>query len=186
MNYKNKRASLEMGVGTIVTIVLLVTVLILGAALIQNIFKSAKGVVDLTDQQLRGELDKLFSEEQQITIYPSTRLVEIKQDNIDGIGIGIKNLLTGSGTKKFAYKVEVSDPKINQKCGVDSREAESWIVSGQEEKGIIIPSGDFSIQKVLFNIPVGSPLCVIRFRVNVDVDGSPYGTDFFDISTKGK
>src|SRR4030043_1883739 len=99
----NRKGAMEMSVGTIVTIVLLVSVLILGIVLIKNIFTSAKGVVDLTDQQLRDEVNKLFSEENKISIYPATRIIEIKQDTTDGIGIGIKNLLTGaSGDKKFS------------------------------------------------------------------------------------
>ena len=61
MKSKSKIGQMEMSVGTIVTIVLLVTLLILGVVLIKNIFSSAKGVVDLTDQQLRSEISKLFS-----------------------------------------------------------------------------------------------------------------------------
>jgi len=187
MRIKNKRAAMEMSVGTIVTIVLLVTVLILGVVLIKNIFTSAKGVVDLTDQQLRNEVNKLFSEESKISIYPSTRLVEIKQDTTDGVGIGIKNLLTGaSGNKKFSYTVGVSDTDIQSKCGVDAGTAEAWIVTGRAEENIVIPSGDFSVQKVLFEIPLGSPLCTIRFRVNVQADGTAYATDFFDLKIRAK
>jgi hypothetical protein len=189
MKNKNKRAAMEMSVGTIVTIVLLVTVLILGVVLIKNIFTSAKGVVDLTDQQLRNEINKLFSEESKMSIYPSTRLVEIKQETTDGVGIGIKNLLTGvSGEKKFSYTVRVSDTDtdLNSKCGIDAGTAESWIVTGKSEKDIPIPSGDFSAQKVLFEIPVGAPLCTIRFRVEVKADGTNYATDFFDVKIKAK
>jgi hypothetical protein len=184
---RNKRAAMEMSVGTIVTIVLLVTVLILGIVLIKNIFSSAKGVVDLTDQQLRDEINKLFSEESKISIYPSTRLVEIKQDTTDGVGIGIRNLLTGANAnRKFSYEVSVSDTDLNSKCGINAATAEGWIVTGRAEENIPIPSGDFSSQKVLFEIPVGSPLCTIRFRVNVEADGTPYATDFFDLKIKAK
>ena len=57
MIIKNKKAAMEMSVGTIVTIVLLMSVLILGIFLVQNIFKSAKGAVDLTDKQLKNEIN---------------------------------------------------------------------------------------------------------------------------------
>ncbi len=184
---KNRKAAMEMSVGTIVTMVLLVTVLILGIVLIKNIFSSAKGVVDLTDQQLRDEINKLFSEESKISIYPSTRLVEIKQDSTDGVGLGIRNLLTGaSGNKKFSYEVAVSDSNLNEKCGINAETAEGWIVTGQAEEDIPIPSGDFSTQKVLFEVPVGAPLCTIRFRINVNADGAAYATDFFDLKIKAK
>ena len=65
---KNKSGAMEMSVGTIVTIVLLVSVLVLGVVLITQILASAKGAVDLTDQQLKGELEKLFSEEKRLAI----------------------------------------------------------------------------------------------------------------------
>ncbi len=184
---KNKKAAMEMSVGTMVTIVLLMSVLILGIVLIKSIFSSAKGAIDLTDEQLKEELDKIFSEEQKLAIYPRTRYVGIKQGDLEGVGFGIKNLIEGSAaTKKFHYKVEVSDPNLQKKCGVRVLEVESWITTGKEEGNIPIPPGDFSSQKVLFNIPLGSPLCTIRFRVNVDVDGTAYATNFFDVNIKAK
>ena len=184
---KSKRAAMEMSVGTMVTIVLLMSVLILGIFLIQKIFTSAKGAIDLTDQQLRNEINKLFGEESRIAIYPGNRLVEIKQEDTDGVGIGIKNLLSGvEGTSTFSYQVVVSDPDLERKCGISEDRVIDWIVTGRSEVDIPIPSGSFSSQKVLFEIPSGSPLCIIRFRVNVDTDGTAYDTDFFDISIKAK
>jgi hypothetical protein len=186
-NILSKKAAFEMSVGTIVTIVLSVTLLVLGIFFVQQIFSSAKGVVDLTDQQLRNEINKLFSEENRISIYPSTRLVEIKQETTDGVGIGIKNLLTGaSGDATFSYAVSVSDADLEEKCGVNEEEVERWIATGRAESDIPIPSGDISTQKVLFEIPTGAPLCTIRFRINVQADGDSYATDFFDLRVKAK
>jgi len=51
---KNRRAAMEMSVGTIVTIVLLMTVLILGLVLVRTIFSSAKYNVDVIDEKIRG------------------------------------------------------------------------------------------------------------------------------------
>ena len=186
---KGRKGAMEMSVGTIVTIVLFVTLLILGIVLIRNIFSSAKGVVDLTDQQLKNELNQLFSDEDKVSIYPSTRLVEIKQENTDGVGMGIKNLLTGSaGETTFSYKVRISDSDLKNKCGVNEETVESWIVTGKSEKDIPIPSGDLSSQRVLFEIPLGAPLCTIRFRVDVTYgdDDKSYATDFFDLKIKAK
>jgi len=182
-----KRAAFEMSMGTIVTIVLSVTLLVLGIFFVQNIFQTAKGVTDLTNDQLINEVNKLFSEENKMAIYPGTRFVEIKQENTDGVGIGIKNLLTGaSGDKTFSYVTAVSDADLETKCGLDAAAVEKWIVTGRAESDIAIPSGDFSVQRVVFEIPVGAPLCTIRFRVNVEADGTPYATDFFDVKIKAK
>jgi len=184
---KSKTAAMEMSVGTIVTIVLLVTVLILGVVLIKNIFSSAKGVVDLTDQQLRDEVNKLFSEENKISIYPGTKFIEIKQTVTDGVGLGIKNLLTGaSGSKTFSYLVKVSDPDLQEKCGVNKETVEDWITIGRAADEIPLASGDSTVRKVLFSIPLGAPLCTIQFQVDVSAGGGPYATDTFAIEIKAK
>jgi len=184
---KSKTAAMEMSVGTIVTIVLLVTVLILGVVLIKNIFSSAKGVVDLTDQQLRDEINKLFSEEKRVSIYPGTRIVEIKQNTIDGIGVGIWNLLPGaSSDKRFSYVVKVSDSDLQEKCGINEQTVESWITLGRAADDIAIASGDSINRKVLFEIPVGAPLCTIGFEIDVEVDGTIYTSDTFAIKIRPK
>ena len=171
-----------MSVGTIVTIVLLMTVLILGLVLVRTIFRSATGAVDLTDQQLRNEIQKLFSEEKKLIIYPNSRLIEIKQEKINGAGIGIKNLVLGSsGSNSFSYEINVED---SSKCG--NVDVEDWIEVGKKADNIPLAVGEFTSIKVLFRIPTGAPLCISRFRVNVKIDGNDYATDFFDISVKPK
>jgi hypothetical protein len=180
----NKKGAMEMSVGTIVTIVLLMAVLVLGIFLVQRIFKSATGAVDLTDEQLRSEIYKLFGEDKELVIYPSSGRVEIKQEETDGVGIGIKNLLTGvSGTQTFSYEVVVSDASD---CVETESEIEEWFTVGRAESDIPIAVGDSAVQKVLFRIPSGTSLCTARFRVNVEVGGEAYKTDVFDITVKAK
>jgi len=175
---------MEMSMGTIVTIVLLVSVLVMGIFFIQRISKSATGVIDLTDAQLRNEVNKLFSEESKLIIYPQTKFVQIKQEKSDGVGIGIKNLLQGSsGNKKFSYVVLATDVSD---CGISEEEAESWIITGKQESDIPIASGDLMTDKIIFRIPVGAPLCIIKYRVNVDVEETPYATDSFNVEVKAK
>ncbi|MCL5018777.1 MAG: hypothetical protein M1416_03390 [Candidatus Pacearchaeota archaeon] len=182
--FDKKRGAIEMSIGTIVTIVLMVTMLILGIVLIRNIFSSAKGVVDLTNQQLESEIEKLFSEENAIAIYPSTRYVEIKQEATDGVGFGIKNLQQGaSGATTFSYQVSASDVA---NCGVTADVAESWIIVGRGESDIAIPVGGKVVRKVMFQIPIGSPLCIARFKVEVQAGGSAYASDFFDVKIMAK
>lgn len=179
-----KKGAMEMSVGTIVTIVLLMSVLILGLVLVKNIFGSAKKVIDLTDQQLGEEINKLFGEDKKLVIYPKNRLIEVKQGELEEAGIGIKNLLEGvSGSKTFSYEVIVADAS---NCAESDEEVESWIVVGISEDDIPIPVGDLSIQRVRFKAPLGSSLCTARFRVNVYSEGDAYATDFFDINVKAK
>ena len=179
-----RKAAMEMSVGTIVTIVLLMFVLVLGIVLVQKIFSSAKGAIDLTDEQLKSEINKLFGEDKELVIYPSSRRVEIKQEREDGVGIGIKNLLQGaSGTNTFSYEVIISDASD---CVETKEEVAEWFTTGKSEDDIPIAVGKSAIQKVLFRIPSGTSLCTARFRVNVYAEGDAYATDFFDITAKAK
>jgi len=182
---RSRSAAMEMSVGTIVTIVLLMSVLVLGVFLVQNIFKSAKGAIDLTDDQLKNEISKLFGEDKELVIYPSSRKVEIKQEENDGVGIGIKNLLQGvSGTQTFSYEVVVSD---SSDCAESKEEIEGWFTVGRAEDNIPIAVGKSAVQKVLFRIPSGTSLCTARFRVSVYTeDGKIYDTTTFDIIVKSK
>jgi hypothetical protein len=183
-----KKGAMEMSVGTIVTIVLLMSVLVLGIFLVQRIFKSASGAVDLTDDQLKNEINKLFGDDKELVIYPSSGLVEIKQEETDGVGIGIKNLVMGvSGDLNFKYEVVIGS---ENKCGVDNDAILDWIAVGKSESGIPLASGGSASQKILFQIPTGAPLCVINFRVNVNVDKGNgyeyYDTKAFNIEIKAK
>ncbi len=180
----HRKAAFEMSVATIVTIVLSVTLLVLGVVFVKSIFTSAKSVVDLTDEQLRDEVNKLFSEEHALVIYPGTKYIEIKQDSVEAIGFGIKNLQQGAaGENTFSYQVSASDV---ENCGISEETAESWIVVGKAEDDIGIPIGGYVARKIRFQIPLGSPLCIARFKIEVETDGSIYGSDFFDVKINAK
>jgi len=70
---KSKKAAMEMSVGTIVTIVLLMSVLVLGLFLVQKIFNLGTGAVDAIDSQVQNEITKIFTEEgKSVAIYPSS------------------------------------------------------------------------------------------------------------------
>jgi hypothetical protein len=171
---------MEMSVGTIVTIVLLMTVLILGIFLVQNIFSSGTKVVDLTDKQLQEEVNKLFSKEDKLVLYPDNRkwkfLWEMKMENF---GIGIKNL-GGTEDNKFSYKV--SAVSVSSQCSskVNLAQAESWIRIGKEESNIIIAPSESVIRNVRIVIPIGAPIpCMVRYKI--EVNEGLYASDNMDI-----
>ena len=122
----NKKAAMEMSVGTIVTIVLLMGVLVLGGFLIQKIFTSARGAIDLTDEQLRNEIEQLFSEDntKQIVIYPATREVSIKKGEDGAFGFSIRNTENEDGV--FSYTVGVVE--VASDCHMTAAEAEKLII----------------------------------------------------------
>ena len=129
-----KRGAMELSIGTIVIIVLAMSMLILGIIVVKSIFTGAKGVSDMTMDQLRSEVGKLFGEYKRVVIYPTNLHVYIKPGETDGFGIGIKNLLKTTKKADFSYEVLVSDPDIKSKCGYDAEEVKRWIVTGRAEK----------------------------------------------------
>lgn len=179
---KTKKGAMEMSVGTIVTIVLLMMVLVLGVVLIQKIFSGATNVIDMTNDQLESEVSKLFGEDKKVVIYPSSREIKIKQDEASGFAIGIKNLLQGtSGEKEFSYELSVADVG---NCGVDKEEIERWIIVGKSESGISIPINGVYIPQIHLLIPTGSPLCTFKLRASVKVEEDSYATDSIIVIVK--
>ena len=173
-----KKAQMQMSVGTIVTIVLLMTVLILGLVLVRTIFSGAVENINSIDQAVKNEINKLFSEDdsRKIVIYPSTRIITIQKGNQDflGFAFSIRNLETTEG--EFTYNVFVNDPNIRQKCNINVQEAESWIKAGKSGKVTIAP-GNLMLDPefVRFLIPDNAPPCLIRYGVNVEKDNQQYG-----------
>jgi len=175
---KGKKAAMEMSVGTIVTIVLLMTVLGLGLFLVRNIFTSAETSIEGIDQAVKNEINKLFSEDdtRKVIVYPPTKLITIKKGNekYRGFAFSIRNIENNDGA--FKYIVSVNDPNIRQNCGISASEAESWIKLGGEGT-INIGAGNKMEDEefVRFLIPDNSPICGIRYGLDIKKDGQQYG-----------
>lgn len=181
---KNKHAAMEMSVGTIVTIVLLMAVLVLGLVLIKSIFKSSTTAVSNVDSQIQNQISKIFEDEGGIlVIYPSSREITLnKDDDPAGFAFAVKNEYTETTT--FSYKVFVQD--ISD-CGSSFTEAQanSLILGG---------AGSFSLKSgedtasskdlVKFVLNADVPICTMIYRINVcegtttcsEKTESPYAT----------
>ena len=173
MIVKQKRAAMEMSVGTIVTIVLLMTVLILGLVLVRTVFKSGQESIEQIDRALQNEINKLFAEEgKKVVIYPPSRELVIKKGENRGFGFSIRNSDPTSGV--FSYEVSASEVASN--CRMTLEEADSLITLGRRGGNIQLNSGNYMEDAVLvkFSISEDVPLCIIRYIINVEKDGEPY------------
>jgi len=178
---RDKRAAIEMSIGTIVIIVLAMSMLILGMILIQNIFKGASENVLQMNDKVKDEINKLFVEDKRTIVYLPNQIAKITQNEDWGIAFGIKNLARGTAeVGRFHYDVTVSDPDVRTKCGIDERTIESWIKTGRSDDMSIAPGQNY-FGIVRFLIPENAPLCTIRFHIDVTMDNQAYATDFFDI-----
>ncbi len=171
---KSSKGAMEMSVGTIVTIVLLVSVLVLGLILIKNIFGGATSAVDLTNQQLTDQINQLFSQDTstQVVIYPQTGQLQISKGNEGAFGFSIRNTDTVQHT--FSYNVSVI--QIANGCQMSTSQAQNLIILGGSGSNYVIPSGSSLNQAipVRFSIPNSASLCDIRYGLNIDADGQQY------------
>ena len=182
----NNKGAIELSIGTIVIIVLAMSMLILGLVLIRSIFVGAKYNVDQMNNKVKDEINKLFVEDKKTVVYLPNQIADIKQNEDWGVAFAIKNLAKGeSDASRFNYDVIISDPNVQKNCGVGDRDVENWIKTGQSDSIELAP-GDTYYGIVRFFIPEGAPLCTVRFHLDVKKENEHYATDFFDIESVAK
>lgn len=170
---KSKKAAMEMSVGTIVTIVLLMSVLILGIFLVQKIFSTSTNAIDSVDTKIQSEVDRLFSTDQnaKYSTIPKEREVSIKQGDSGGFAFSVSNKDTTAGT--FAYTTVVSEVASN--CQLTETEAEDLIILGKQgERDIASGAKLDDAFFVKFQIPETTPLCQITYTVEITKDETVY------------
>lgn len=175
----NKKAAMEMSVGTIVTIVLLMTVLILGLVLVRTIFKGATENIGAIDESIKSEISKLFSEDnsKKAIIYPPTREISIKKGESGGFGFSIRNTeqdTLASQVNLFTYVMSMGEVACQ---GITDTQALNYIILGKAlTSGVKIPSGDALENPILvkFDIPESASLCKIRYNLDIEKNGVQY------------
>jgi len=170
---KSRKAAMEMSVGTIVTIVLLMTGLILGLVLVRTIFTSSIENIEGIDQAVKSEIEKLFSEDssRKIVIYPSTREVVIKKgEDTRGFGLSIRNI-----DEEATFSYEITAQEVS--CSMQLTEAEKLISLNRERNNIVIPAGSIMENPIFvkFNIPDNTAPCQIVYSINILKGTEAYG-----------
>jgi len=124
---KNRKAAIELSVGTIVIIVIAMTMLIMGIVLVRNIFGGATTSVNSLNDKVKSEIASLFTEEgEKIVIYGAgaDRTIKIKRGT-ESFGFVISAIAdqtrdaSGNPTRsdKLKYKLELmpdTECNINQ------------------------------------------------------------------------
>jgi len=179
-----KKGAIELSVGTIVIIVLSMSMLILGLVLVKNIFSgSTQNVLQINDK-VKDNINKLFVEDKRTVVYLPNQIAEIKQNEDWGVAFAIKNLKRGTpDAGHFGYEVGASDPDIVKKCGISESDVNSWIKTGRADSMVVAP-GETYYGIARFFIPENAPLCTVRFHIDVKLDDKAYATDFFDVEVR--
>jgi hypothetical protein len=182
----SKRAAMEMSVGTIVTIVLLMTVLILGLVMIRTIFKGSIENINTIDQSVKNEISKLFSEDtsKRIVVYPTSKKVIIQKGE-DSLGFGFSLRNVESEQKDFTYRIEA----VDSSCNMNFNEAEKLIALGRvRTTPITLPPGTFMDDPIFvrFGIPETTPPCLIKYEITVESNGEAYTRSELDLEIKSE
>ncbi len=179
----SRKGAMEMSMGTIVTIVLLMSVLVLGVVLVQKIFKTGTSAIKGIDTKVQSEIENLFSSEgkAKVIVVPKEREIEISQGEDGGFALAFSNQDPDDGT--FSYTVKAS--RISKDCKITLDQADNLIALGESGDGINIPSGGDNRDSAIFvkfNVPETVPLCTIRYGVDVKKDGQQYtNTIYVDV-----
>jgi len=171
---KNKKAAMEMTMGTVVTIVLLIAVLIMVLYFIGKIRDVGEEAIDGINQNVISEINKLFSEDntRKIVIYPSSRFIKLEKSDRKGFGFSIRNTEETPGV--FSYEIKAQSTS----CGDNLRlpAADALLAFGTQKSGINILAGskmDYP-EEIMFDIPADSPPCLIDYGIDVKKDGAQY------------
>ena len=168
---KNKKAAMEMSMGTIVTIVLVVVTLVLALVLIRSIFSSGTNAVDQIDTAIQNQINQLFSSsDSNIVVYPVDSTIEIKRkdDTPRGFAFAIRNPDNNQATFSFVVAAQSM-----HNCG-DSfslEEANSYIV-GDKGTFSVGPGAVSQNQLVRFDAPESAPACTVIYNLDVQQTGS--------------
>jgi hypothetical protein len=185
MIQKNKKAAIELSIGTIVIIVIAMSMLILGIILVKTIFQGAKYNVDQLNKNVEGEINKLFNEQASKTVfYLPNNQAEVKKGASFGIAFGIRNDAQGEAqSSNFSYEIKASS--IQEGCQLTTTQANSFIILGRTGSLNLSPGGDPAYRIAKVQPPSSSPLCEIQYDLAVLKNGQAYDTNFFIVKITG-
>jgi hypothetical protein len=176
---KNRRAAMEMSVGTIVTIVLLMAVLVLGIFLVQKIFSSSSNAIDTVDKEVQSQIEQLFADEgKKIAVYPTSREITLKKgDTPKGFAFSVRNNDVESA--EFTYTVDASDVS-SCGSGITKEKANAFLLGGSG-KFNLGPGNALDLARLVkFNIPETAPPCTIIYDLEIKKATEAYaGADVF-------
>jgi len=169
----HKKGAIELSIGTIVIIVLAMSMLILGLVLIKGIFTGATESVDILNDKVKGEITALFADEEADVIVKlgSDRTAKVKAGtDIFGVGVGARTL-DGSATDRNRLKYKVTTESASQNnCAkvLGQSKLNSLFVTTTDT---YIPFDEFqganSFAIVQFNVPKGTATCSQKVYIDV-------------------
>jgi hypothetical protein len=131
------------------------------------------GVPEISSGLELGIIKKTF-------ICPTSKQISVKSGENKAIALGIKNVVRNSSVESFSYNISIAS-NTSQNCGKSAEEMLKLIILGQVESNIQITYGEIYITRIAFSSK-GSPLCTVRYRINVYADNKPYSAELFYVT----
>ncbi len=186
---RNKQGALELSIGTIVVIVIGMSMLILGLVLVKTIFTGSTAAIGQLNDKVQGEISTLFVEEgKDIVVMTSDRSnrVKVKPGDSSDVGIG---MVTPDGDavgsfSRLQYKMTL-DTNTQDNCvgtlGV-SRAKDLFVTTVGQWNGIDEFDGSSAFALIEISVPKGTAKCTQKVRVEVKDTNSgqdSYAASFF-------
>jgi len=178
---RNKKGALEMSMGTIIILVLGVSMLILGMVLIRNIMCSGIEITQDLSAGVKNEVKNLFGAD---------------KFGVNCIGQGGAEVKLGSGGRRpiicifktdTATDYDVQIRSIESLSGASTDTVNGWVIDDGWQ-GSVIPGQDQEEVVVLFDIPRDAPSTSIKIIIdaaNSQTDSVQTRTSIVDIVPSG-
>jgi hypothetical protein len=178
----HKKAAIELSMTTVVVIVLAMSMLILGLVLVRTIFTGATQNVVSINENVKAQIDKLFTaEDQETVLYLANSLAAIKQGETWGIGFALRN--SGGANKDFKYSIDAQTPS---NCGTYGSKlaVQAWIVAGSSGDSGVLTSGKTYYGLARMQVPKDAPIgCIVRYDIK-STGTADFPTFSFDVEVK--
>jgi len=193
MHRHNKKAAIELSIGTIVIIVLAMSMLILGLILINKIFFGATDATELINQNVKAQINKLFNDNQDKTvIFLPSNHADIKKGVTYSVRFAIRNTITGQDAPQ-AFKYEVLVGEVGSDCPQSWRsntiKAQNFIKLGATGKVTVSAGAEPVEREIRITASDDAPLCQISYDLYVYPDTgtkqNPYDLNYFSVQVTG-
>jgi hypothetical protein len=178
---KRKKGALEMSIGTIVILVIAVTMLILGIVFVRSIMCSGIQMSDQLSKGVKGKITDLFGADK----------FGVKCMGEDGEPI----ILGSGGTRPIVCVIKVEDESeynitvkdIKSLDGASKETVEEWIIDKNWE-GIANPGDDKQANVIMMDVPRDAPTTKLKISlesINLDTDKKSTHIAYVNIQPAG-
>lgn len=175
---QSKRAALELSVGTIVVIVLGVTMLIIGMVLVRNIMCGALGLTSDINSKVRGEITRLFGSSQ-----GEIECIGAVGDPVQMVPGELNSAYCGINAEQAAdYEIVITSIEAPQ--GTTQQEVQSWTRGTLGWKGRVSPGDSEPKRIVRFDIPNNAGEGLLTINVEIKRAGTLISTKALDFDVK--